>query len=152
MITPTREQIYHLDDCAERPMVVWQWTPREGEARGVHIRALTFKDRMLAERKATGKDGKVDAWRLVAEETAAGITRPSGITVDTILGWNAQVVLDVHAAILALGGVASDLLNAELERVAGSAPPEPGGVAGDTDTDPDDVGIDADAAPLVPAE
>jgi hypothetical protein len=140
MVTPTREQIYHIDDCAERPFAVWQWTTRDGEERGVHIRALTFKDRMLAERAATGKDGKIDAWRLVAEETRAGITRPAGLTVDTLLSWNAQVVIDIHTAILSLGGIASDLLAAELARLAGGVAREPEPIA-------DNVGDGADAAP-----
>lgn len=145
MQIPTREQVYHIDDCAEREFPVWQWTTREGERRGVAIRALTFKDRMVAERAATGKDGKLDQWRLVAEETRAGIVRPAGLSVDTLLSWNAQVVLDVHAAILSLGGIASDILAAELERIAGPAP-EPGSGASSTDADLDDVGDGTDAA------
>lgn len=146
MDTPTREQIYSLDDCAEWDVPVPQWSGADGEVRGVRVRALTYKARMLAEQRATGKDGKVNAWLLVAHEVAAGVVRPAGLTPDSLLNWNADVVLLIHDRILGLGGIPGALAAAELARIAGGAAPEPGGVAGGTDPPGDDVGGDLDAA------
>jgi hypothetical protein len=143
---PSREQVYSLDDCAEWPVPIAQWTAADGTPRGVYVRALTFKERMLAERKATDKDGKVNAWLLVANEVAAGVTRPAGLTPDSLLGWNADVVLVIHDRILSLGGLSGAVVAAELQRLAGGPPPEPGGVASSADAGADDLGGDAGAA------
>lgn len=146
MDVPTREQIYSLDDCAERPLAIPQWTGAAGERRGVYIRALTFRARMEAERRAT-QGGAVNPWLLVAYEVAAAITRPSGLTPDSILTWNADVIEFIHSHVLALGGLSGALVASELARLAGEAPPpEPGRVAGGPDAPADDVGGDAGGA------
>lgn len=144
LTVPSREQIASLDDRAEWPVPVPQWTTADGQARGVWVKALMFRDRMLAERQATGKDGAVDAWRLVAEEVARGVTRPAGLTVDNILNWNSDAVEHVHNQILRLGGLAGAIIAQELARLAGGPPPpQPGAVAGHAGADPDDLGDDA---------
>lgn len=146
MHTPTREQVYHLDDCAEWPVIIPQWTGPAGEQRGVRIRALTFRARMQAEAKATDKKGVVNPWLLVAYEVAAGLVQPAGVDADTILKWNADVVEYIHNQILQAGGLSGALVASELARLAdGPPPPEPGGVASDADDDPDD--LDGDAGP-----
>ena len=152
METPSREQIYSLDDCAEWDVPVPQWTGAGQEVRGVRVRALTYKQRMQAEQKATGKDGKVNPWLLVAHEVAAGVVRPAGLTPDALLNWNADVILLIHDRILGLGGIPGALAQAELARLAGGEAPEPGGVAGGADAPDDDLGDDPDAAAGADAE
>lgn len=152
MQTPSRAEIYSLDDCAEWDVPVPQWTGAQGEVRGVRVRALTYKDRMTAAQKATDKDGKVNDWLLVAMETAAGITRPAGLTADSLLNWNADVVLLIHDRILGVGGLPGALAAQELARLAGGPPPEPGRVARGPGAHPEPVGRDPEPAPGPAAE
>lgn len=149
MDVPSREQIFSLDDCAEIPVIIPQWQATDGTNRGVYVRALRFRDCLTAERNATRrlKDGtvEVDPWRLVAEEVAAAVTRPNGITVDVILGWNRNVVEQIHNAILSVGGLSGALIAQELARIAGSAPPpQPRDLAGYPDHDAPGMGEDVE--------
>lgn len=142
----TRETAAAVDDCAEVDLAIPQWTTADGQLRGVRVRALTFKERMLADRAATraGKDGTLttDAWRLMAEEVVAGITAPRGLTVDHILAWNDSVVVFIHQQIQRLGPLPSALIAGELARLAGGSPPPPPDPAGrhGGDADPEPLG------------
>lgn len=123
----SRETAHTLDDLAEIDLAIPQWTTADGQARGVRIRALRYKDRMLAEQKATirQKDGShiLDAWRLMAEEVTRGIVAPRDLSVDTILEWNDAVVETIHAAIQRLAPLPAQQVAAELSRLAGGDPP-----------------------------
>lgn len=142
------EEALHLDDLAEMEIAVPQWQDGRGP-RGVVIRALTVKDRMLAERAArvTRKDGTVDVdpWRLQCEEVAAGICRPAKVTADVVLGWNDEAVQFLHGAILRLGPLPSALVAEALGRMAG---PDAAGDGGG-DPAPDGMGADPGPAPWV---
>lgn len=140
MQIPSAGETVTLDQCGAIAVPIHQWTAPDGTLRGVKVKALTFKAEMLAEQKATGKDGAVNAYRLVAEEVVAGIYDPPGLTVDHILNWNAEVVYTIHQRIKSLGGVAASLLAAELARLAAGPPPEPGAAPGRRDAPDADVG------------
>lgn len=143
---PSREAATAIDDRAEAFCAVPQWTTADGQLRGVRIRALSFKQRMLADKAATrvGKDGAttLDAWRLLAEEVCAGIVEPRELTVDHILGWNDAVMEHIHASIQRLGPLPAALVARELARLAGGdPPPAPAQARGDGgDTAPDPLG------------
>lgn len=120
-----------IEDCAEMDLSVPQWARVRDdgtvEARGVRIRALTFRDRMTAEKAATltKKDGstEIDPWRLQAEEVVRGVVRPKFRTVDQVLGMNYEAIQHIHAAICRLGPQPAALVARELARVAGGDPP-----------------------------
>ena len=124
-------------DAVEREHVIPQWTGSDGTLYGVVIRALTFRDRMEAERAATIADARtgkaeLDPWRLMAEETARGIVKPR-VTVDQLLGWNDAIVRDLYAAIHGLAPYPPARIAAELARHAGGEAPEPRRGGGDPD-------------------
>jgi hypothetical protein len=146
MHIPSASETTTLDQCAVLEVPIHQWTLPDGTPRGVKIRALTFKDLMLAEKAATDKkDGKVDPYRLVAERVARAVYDPPGITVDHILKWNASAVLYIDQRQDALSGYAAAPLAVELARLAAGAPPEPRPDRGAGDAGTDDMGGDAGA-------
>jgi hypothetical protein len=141
---PTRGEAATMDQCGTWPVIVPQWEAPDGTPRGVVIQALTFRKRMAAEQAATDGKGRVNAWRVTAEEVAAGVVLPAGLTVDALLDWNADVIFLIHRRILEIGGYAAARIADELARLAGGPAPD---VDGGLERHPDDVGGDAGPAP-----
>jgi len=141
---PTRGEAATMDQCGQWPVIVPQWEAPDGTPRGVLVRALTFRQRMAAEQSATDKKtGKVNAWRVMAEEVAAGVVMPAGLTVDALLDWNSDAIILIHRRILEVGGVAAARITAELARLAGGPAPD---VDGGAEPGADGMGDDAGAA------
>jgi hypothetical protein len=146
MRVPTATETTTLDQRARLEVPIHQWTLPDGTPQGVKIQALMFRDAMLAEKAATDKEGKVNGYRLIAEETVRGVYDPPGLTVNHILDWNADVVLYVNHRIREISGFAAAVLAADLARLAAGAPPEPRPDRGAGDAGVDDVGGDAGAS------
>jgi hypothetical protein len=152
MNVPSATETTTLDQRGRLEVPIHQWTLPDGTRRGVKIQALSFKQAMLAERAATDKDGKVNAWRLIAEECVASIYDPPGLTVNHILDWNTDVVLTINQRVRELSGYAAAVLAAELAKLADGPPPEPPAHHGAGDEGASGVGDDADAEAWAPAD
>jgi hypothetical protein len=147
MHVPSATETTTLDQRARVDVPIHQWTLPGGALRGVKVQALTFKDAMLAEKAATEKDGKVNGYRLIAEEVVRGVYDPPGLTLNHILDWNTDVVLYVNNRIREISGFAAAVLAAELARIAAGPPPEPAPHRGAGNAGADDLGGDAGASP-----
>lgn len=156
------------DTRARIPVAVPQATGQDGAPRGVWVRALSAQQRLDAEAAAhrwtmralgappqnaqlreaylLGYERLLDR-RTVVEEVARMVVEPPDLPVTTIEGWGDAVVQTIHLAGVGAEGYPAELIAAELARLhGGPPPPPPGSVAGEPQSDLDDVADGAERA------
>lgn len=175
-IVEDREQAARdIESRAAMPLLIPQWTTKDGTGRGVMVRALSPDDYEAAARAAyvaaarlvpttfvRVPDGSFvpDPGMLAAreavlnscllrEEAARMVQVPAGLTAAHLKTWNAEIVHAIHAFGTRLADYPPALIRLELEQLAGLPHPSDATTAapaGDpAGADPDDLDASATA-------
>jgi hypothetical protein len=112
----TREEALTVDGCARWPHAVPQWS-KDGQQRGVVLRALTLKQRMEAHQAALREDKTVDQFRLMVEEVRRGIIEPPHLPAEVVESWNADVVLGMYDALQMISNWNPEIVERELNKL-----------------------------------